>query len=155
MISRHLCHRKEETMKNLIKHGVVLLAMGLVVLATIVTMPVLSASAADVPLIKLEELKNLIESNDPNILVVDTQPKGVYDAGHIKGAVSFPWNMEIRSPGNLPRNKTLIFYCDCAHEEDSLDVAEQLMRKFRYTNVKVLEGGWSKWQQLGYPVDKK
>jgi 3-mercaptopyruvate sulfurtransferase SseA len=34
-------------------------------------------------------------------------------------------------------------------------VGEQLIKKFEYTNIKILEGGWSKWLEAGYPVDKK
>ena len=116
---------------------------------------VISASAADFALIKPEELKKLIDSKKTDFVVVDTQPKGVYDMGHIKGAISFPWDMELKNPGKLPKDKTLILYCDCAHEEDSIDVAKQLKNKWGYTNLKILEGGWSKWQQLGYPIDKK
>jgi len=100
-----------------------------------------------------EELKHLIESR-ADIEVVDTQPKGAYEIGHVKGAVNFPWAADIKNPGRLPRNKELVLYCDCTHEEDSLDTAKQLMTKFSYTNVKVLEGGWSRWQNLGYPTEK-
>jgi rhodanese-related sulfurtransferase len=116
---------------------------------------VISVSAADFALIKPEELKKLIDSKKADFVVVDTQPKGVYDMGHIKGAISFPWEMELKNPGKLPKDKTLILYCDCGHEEDSMDVANQLKKKWSYTNLKILEGGWSKWQELGHPIDKK
>jgi rhodanese-related sulfurtransferase len=85
---------------------------------------------------------------------VDVQPKGAYDLGHIKGAINFPWASNLKSPGDLPRDPTLILYCDCTHEEDSLDVATQLKEKWGYTNIKILEGGWSKWQKVGYPTEK-
>jgi 3-mercaptopyruvate sulfurtransferase SseA len=152
--------------------SLVIISVGL---AATLAIAVISSAADEVQQIKAEELKKLIESNDPNILVVDTQPKGVYDLGHIKGATNFPWATDIRSPGDLPRDKVLILYCDCAHAEDSIGVsdqlssksdscsadddstyvAEQLMSKFGYKSIKILEGGWSKWQQLGYPVDKR
>ncbi len=132
------------------------------------------ALSAEIQQIKPQDLKKLIDSNDSTILVVDVQPENVYDLGHIRGAVNFPWALDVKSPGNLPRDKMLILYCDCAHAEDtsnvtiplankeescapgddSNDVAQQLMDKFGYTNIRVLEGGWSKWQQLGYPIDK-
>ena len=111
------------------------------------------ASAQEVQSIKPEELKKLIESK-ADIVVVDNQPKGAYDMGHIPGAVNFPWAMQIKVPVNLPRNKVLILYCACAHEEDSTDVAEKL-REFGYDNIKVLEGGWLRWIELGYPIEKK
>ena len=112
------------------------------------------ASAGDIPQIAAAEVKKMIEAKGTDFLVVDVQPKEVYDEGHVKGAVSFPWDTELKGSGNLPKDKTLILYCDCAHEEDSTDVATQLMEKFGYTNVKLLEGGWSNWQKLGFPVDK-
>jgi rhodanese-related sulfurtransferase len=116
---------------------------------------VLAASGADVPQISPEELKKLIESKDPTIVIVDVQPKGAYDLGHVKGAINFPWDPDIKSPGRLPKDKTLILYCDCSEEEDSTDTAQQLMSKFGYKNLKLLKGGWGKWQQLAYPIEKK
>jgi 3-mercaptopyruvate sulfurtransferase SseA len=94
-----------------------------------------------------------MKKGDNTVLVVDTQPRGAYKLGHIKGAINFPWTMEIVSPGDLPRKKTLVLYCDCAHEEDSTDVAKQL-EKWDYIDVKILKGGWSQWQKLGYPIEK-
>jgi rhodanese-related sulfurtransferase len=158
-----------------VRYPLSLLLVILVVLTATLKIDGVSPSAAEVQQIKPEELRKLIENNDPDILVVDTQPKGVYDLGHIKGAINFPWAMDIRSPGDLPRDKRLILYCDCAHSEDpihftgqlmsesdscsadddSTDVAKQLTGKFGFKDIKILEGGWSKWQQLHYPVEKK
>ncbi len=122
--------------------------------ALILTIILSTASAQEVARIKPEELKKLIDNKDANILVVDTQPKSAYDLSHVKGAINFPWAPELKSPGMLPKNKTLILYCDCGHEEDSIDVATQLKKRWSYSNVKVLEGGWSGWLKLGYPVEK-
>jgi rhodanese-related sulfurtransferase len=112
-----------------------------------------TASAQEIQSIKPEELKKWIESK-ANIVVVDNQPKGAYDIEHIPGAVNFPWTAQIKAPINLPRNKLLILYCACTHEEDSTDVANQLM-EFGYNNIKLLEGGWLRWVELGYPTEKK
>ncbi len=113
-----------------------------------------AAVALEVPRVQPEELKKMIELGDSSFLVVDVQPKGAYDMGHIKGAVNFPWNPEIKGPVNLPQGKLLILYCDCGHEEDSIDTARQLMENWEYTDIKVLEGGWSQWRKLGYPIEK-
>jgi rhodanese-related sulfurtransferase len=109
---------------------------------------------AEVSQIKPDELKAMIGSKKTDFVVVDVQPKGAYDLGHVKGAINFPWSSDITGPGKLPKNKMLILYCDCAHEEDSIDTAKQLTTKFGYTKVKTLEGGWSGWQKLGYPIEK-
>lgn len=125
------------------------------VLALAFILTAIPAAAVDISQIAAAEVKKMIEAKRTDFLVVDVQPKGVYDIGHVRGAVNFPWETELKDSGNLPKDKTLILYCDCAHEEDSTDTATQLMEKFGYTNVKLLEGGWSNWQKLGYPVDKK
>ena len=125
-----------------------------VVLALTVLSVSICASGQDIAKVKPEDLKKSIESGDKSILIVDTQPKGAYDLGHVKGAINFPWAPTLKSNGNLPKDKTLILYCDCSHEEDSTDVATQLKEKWDYMNIKLLEGGWSKWMSLGYPMEK-
>ena len=157
------------------KHPSFCIVMILVGLAAMLAIAVISSRAAAVQQIKPEELKKRIENNDPSILVVDNQPRGVYDLGHIKGAINFPWALDIQTPGTLPRDKMLILYCDCVHAEgsidvsdklstesdscsandDATDVANQLEVKFGYKNIRILEGGWSRWQQFGYPIEKK
>jgi rhodanese-related sulfurtransferase len=137
-------------MKKLFR-GTVSLILGYLAVVLLITSSI--SSAQEVKSIKPEELKKLIESK-ADIVVVDNQPKGAYDMEHIPGAVNFPWAMQIKGPVNLPRNKLLILYCACAHEEDSTDVSDKL-REFGYNNIKVLEGGWLRWVELGYPIEKK
>ena len=137
-------------MKKLFR-GTVSLILGYLAVVLVITSSI--SSAQEVKSIEPEELKRLME-NKADIVVVDNQPKGAYDMEHIPGAVNFPWAMQIKLPINLPRNKMLILYCACSHEEDSTDVANQLM-EFGYHNVKLLEGGWLRWVELGYPIEKK
>jgi rhodanese-related sulfurtransferase len=106
--------------------------------------------AQQVKSIKCEQLKKMLDDK-ADIVVVDNQPKEAYDIEHIPGAINFPWVTEVRPPINLPRDKTLVFYCACTHEEDSTDMANQLMKKMGYSKIVVLEGGWLRWQELGYP----
>jgi len=110
--------------------------------------------AQDIRYITQDALKELIEKKDDTIFVVDTQPKAAYKIGHIKGAINFPWAPEIKSPADLPRDKILVLYCDCVNEEDSIDMAKQLLRNWEYVYVRVLKGGWSQWQKVGYPIEK-
>lgn len=121
--------------------------------ALVLFMGISAASAANVGSVKPEELKKLLESK-ANIVVVDAQPKGAYDVGHIPGSVNLPWIPQIKSPGKLPKNKDLILYCACTHDEDATDLANQLVTRFGYTRVKLLEGGWLKWVELNYPQEK-
>ena len=141
-------------MRDLVIGAVILPVLISLFLAATLTFGIFSASAEEIARIKPEELKKSIESK-ADIVIVDNQPQVAYDMGHIPGAVNFPWAMEIKRPGNLSRDKLLILYCACAHEEDSADVANQLIKKFGYKNIKLLEGGWVQWVKLGYPIGKK
>lgn len=105
--------------------------------------------------ITCEELKKLIDTKaTQDIVIVDNQPAESFDEGHIPGAVNFPWADQIKPPVRLPRNKTLIMYCPCMEEEDSIDMANKL-KEFGYTNFKLLKGGWFRWEELKYPIEKK
>ena len=111
-------------------------------------------NSSDFPNVKPEALKKMIENKSADILVVSNDPQESFDEGHIPGAVSLPWSAQLQMPVKLPRNKTLILYCSCAHEEDSSDMAAKLSQ-FGYRDVKVLEGGFLKWTELKYPLEKK
>jgi rhodanese-related sulfurtransferase len=114
------------------------------------------AAYPEISRISNEELNSLIDSN-AKVIILDTQPKMVYDSGHILGAVSFPWKEEISSADTmfLPKDNTLIVtYCDCGPgESDSAYVAHHLI-SLGFNNVKVLgEPGIRAWIQAGYPME--
>lgn len=125
--------------------------LGSLAALTMITFPPICA--ADLPTIAAQELKKLIEGN-ADIVIVDAQVKGAYDAGHIPGAINIPWEKELRTPGSLTRTKPVIVYCACGQDEKSSDMVGQLMSKFGYENTKVLAGGWYKWLELNYPQEK-
>ena len=127
----------------------------IVILMSSLTAPwLVAAEAADFDHVTAAELKKMIESGEKGFVIVDVQPAGAYKIGHIKGAINFPWDQDLKSAGKLPKDKLLILYCDCSHEEDSIDTATQLQDKWDYTNIKLLQGGWSGWVELGYPMEK-
>lgn len=113
----------------------------------------LTAAAAGPPSIQPQELKKMIESR-ADIVIVDAQVKGAFNAGHIPGAINLPWEEHFKSAGNLTRTKPVIIYCACGQDEKSTDMAGQFISRFGYKNVKVLKGGWYKWLELGYPQEK-
>jgi rhodanese-related sulfurtransferase len=141
-------------MKNLVHRIVILLVLIPGFLVATLAVTIFSVWAGEIPRITPEELKKMIESK-ADIVVVDNQPKGEYNKAHIPGAVNLPWAMEIEGPVDLPRDKLLILYCGCAHEEDSASVANQIIENFGYEKIKLLKGGSAQWLNLGYPMEKK
>jgi rhodanese-related sulfurtransferase len=98
------------------------------------------------------EVKKMMDNKDTSFVLVDTQPEEAFAEGHAPGAINYPWVSQVKPPIPLPRNKMLILYCPCTHDEDSLDMYKKLA-EFGYLNTKILEGGWYKWVALKYPVE--
>jgi len=96
-----------------------------------------------------EELLRLIDEKSASIVIVDTGAPAIWEDEHIPGAINFPWVHEVALPVPLPRDKTLVIYCACKAHEDSTDMAKKLSL-LGYDKIKVLKGGWFKWQDLGY-----
>jgi rhodanese-related sulfurtransferase len=115
----------------------------------------LAAAQVEIPRITIAELKGMMDQGT-GVVILDTQPKAVYDKGHIKGAISFPWKARIAAldTGGLPRNKPIVTYCDCGPgESDSANVATQLV-DLGFSNVKVLaDPSIRGWKQAGYPME--
>jgi rhodanese-related sulfurtransferase len=95
------------------------------------------------------ELLGKIDSHATDVVILDTAAPLIFEDEHIPGAVNYPWVHELELPVKLPRDKTLVLYCACKDHEDSSDMAKKLSQ-VGYLDVKVLEGGWFKWLDLGY-----
>jgi rhodanese-related sulfurtransferase len=104
--------------------------------------------------IKPAEVLKMMQDKNTSFVLVDTQPQMAYAQSHIPGAINYPFQERLTPPIPLPRDKTLILYCPCTHDEDSISMAKKLA-EFGYYNVKILEGGWYKWEDLKYPVTGK
>ncbi len=98
------------------------------------------------------DIKKMMDNKDTSFQLVDTQPEEAFAEGHIPGAINYPWVQQVKPPVPLPRNKMLVLYCPCNHDEDSLDMYKKLA-EFGYLNTKILEGGWYKWVALKLPVE--
>jgi len=129
------------------------------VLAGVIVLVCVGAAYAahdEVPRITIAETKKLMDSK-ADIVILDTQIKNMYDKGHIKGAINFPWKMEISAEDarSLPKDKLIITYCDCGPgESDSSDVAAQLTG-LGFADVKVLaDPAIRGWIKEGYPTEK-
>jgi len=109
-------------------------------------------SAPPAQFITPADMKKLMDDKATTFALVDTQPEEAFVEGHIPGAINYPWVAQVKPPIPLPRNKMLVLYCPCNHDEDSLDMYKKLA-EFGYLNTKILEGGWYKWVALKYPVD--
>ena len=70
---------------------------------------VTQAPAEEARRVTAEELKKMLDSG--KAVVYDTRAKAAYDAEHIKGSLSMPSNEVADRSGELPKDKTVVFYC--------------------------------------------
>lgn len=106
--------------------------------------------------ISLKEASRMYVEN--KAIFVDARPESEYAQGHIKGAVSLPWqDAHERFMGVAPRlegEKTIICYCDGESCELSHELA-LFLSDLGFENVRVLVNGWTKWRDAGLPVKIK
>jgi rhodanese-related sulfurtransferase len=110
------------------------------------------------PRITAEEVERQIKDKG-NVIIVDTDDSDSYAAEHIKGAVNVTYDptTDARAEDDLlsalPGDKLIVFYCNCPHEEDSAPmVLEMQQLGYDRDKVKALQGGLTRWEQLGYPL---
>jgi 3-mercaptopyruvate sulfurtransferase SseA len=70
---------------------------------------VAQAPAEEARRVTVEELKKMLDAG--KAVVYDTRPKTAYDIEHIKGSLSMPSEQVAAHTGELPKDKTIVFYC--------------------------------------------
>jgi hypothetical protein len=63
------------------------------------------------PRISLADFKALYDDPSTRPLIIDVRSKDLYDAGHIKGAISFPEADVDSRVGELPKDRLIVAYC--------------------------------------------
>ena len=59
--------------------------------------------------VNVAELQKMVEEG--RVAIYDTRSKASYEQEHIRGALPLPQNEAEARAGELPRDKTLVFYC--------------------------------------------
>jgi len=89
-------------------------------------------------------------------LFIDSRPKQKFSEGRILNAVSIPLEenkKKLKSPLNIPLEKTIVVYCDGGDCQESLALAKVLHSQ-GYKNIRVFTGGWAEWVGTGRPTAK-
>jgi rhodanese-related sulfurtransferase len=110
------------------------------------------SAAEDFHYVMPEELRKEIEAK-ADIAILDARDPDDYQKARIKGAMKVVSPKQVQE--TLPKDKMIVVYCDCGEEESAKFLAQTLMRAgYPPGNIRVLKGGWYKWLDLGYPVEK-
>jgi rhodanese-related sulfurtransferase len=95
-----------------------------------------------------DELARRLRTGD--VVVLDVRPAVEYEAGHVRGARSVPFNQLERQLRTLPSDSEIVAYCRgpyCVFAGDAVKVLRE--RGFR---ARRLEDGYPEWERDGLPV---
>lgn len=99
--------------------------------------------------VTIEQLIQKIESG--KITVLDVRPETEYRKGHIRDAVSIPFDQLPGRLKELPRRNEIIAYCRgpfCVFADDAVAMLKNLGYK-----AKRLEEGFPDWAMMGLPIE--
>ena len=101
--------------------------------------------------VSLDALKKRLETHEP-LTLLDVREKDEYRAGFIPGALSIPRGfLEIQVEAKLPdKNAKIVAYCAGGTRSA---LAAVTLANLGYTNVETANPGFTRWKDLGYPVD--
>jgi rhodanese-related sulfurtransferase len=80
------------------------------------------------------------------VFVIDARDAAQYAREHIPGAAHIEWRQAIARRGEIPRDRTVVYYCNTG----SLSAqAVYALRLLGWDNVKVLQDGIEGWKKKG------
>lgn len=105
------------------------------------------ASASD--FISADQLKAKLARNEP-VTIIDVRDTQSYlNNDRIKGSIfvklrRLSYRLSMPPLKNAPRDREVVTYCACPHDEASVRAA-QILLAAGFTRVYVLQGGWQMW----------
>lgn len=116
-------------------------------------------SAAAPEFITAEQLKQKLAS-DQAITVIDVRDTKTYiGSPRIKGSLYFklrrlPYRLTMPPLRDLPRDREVVTYCSCPHDEASIHAAK-IFLDAGFKHVRVLHGGWQMWLKVDGPTEPR
>ena len=80
------------------------------------------------------------------MMVIDARDAAQYAKEHIPGAVNIEWRQVIAKSDDIPKNKTVLIYCNTGTLSAQAGFA---LRVSGWENVRILQGGFSEWKSKG------
>ncbi len=88
-----------------------------------------------------------IPADDWNRLhVIDVRDAGQFGKEHIPGAVNIEWRKVFAERAKLPKDKTIVLYCNTGSFSAQSAMA---LRMAGLENVRLLHGGFAEWKARG------
>jgi len=116
-------------------------------------------SSAAPEFITAEQLKQKLGS-DQAITIIDVRDTKTYiNSPRIKGSLYFklrrlPYRLTMPPLKDLPRDREVVTYCACPHDEASIHAAK-IFLEAGFKHVRVLHGGWQMWLKVDGPTESR
>lgn len=111
---------------------------------------VIRAQAQDIQSLDSETFAFALR-HDPNAQLVDLRSQNAFDEGHIKKAISAPYendNFENLAKKLIEKNRTLFLYCQTGTEGRNASI---FLKDLGYREVYFLDGGFTQWTASSKP----
>lgn len=82
----------------------------------------------------------------PKFHVLDVRDAGQFAKEHIPGAVNIEWRQVFAQRSKLPRDKTILVYCNTSSLAAQVAMA---LRLDGFENVRLVYGGFDQWKARG------
>ena len=80
------------------------------------------------------------------LFVLDVRDAGQFGQNHIPGAVNIEWRQVFAQRAKLPKDKTILVYCNTSSFAAQVAMA---LRMDGFENVRLLYGGFNEWKARG------
>ncbi len=100
-------------------------------------------------IVSFDQMKKIVSS--PLFFIIDARRPEDFAKGHIAGSINiFPYLEEseyISKILSIPKDKTIIIYCDGGTCDLSHEVAKTLTGNFAFHKVFIYQDGWEEWSR--------
>jgi molybdopterin/thiamine biosynthesis adenylyltransferase/rhodanese-related sulfurtransferase len=111
----------------------------------------LSSTRREIREVSVEELKRLLDARAP-VKLIDVRESDEHSAGRLPGALHIPRGyLELRIEEKAQRDEELIIYCAGGTRSA---LAVRTLKELGYERVASLAGGYNRWSDAAYPVEK-
>jgi len=101
--------------------------------------------------VSVSDVKRLLDEHSP-VKLIDVREGEEFAGGKIPGAMSIPRGyLELRIEEKAKRDEPLVLYCAGGTRSA---LAAKTLREMGYQNVSSMAGGYNRWSDSGFPVEK-
>ena len=86
------------------------------------------------------------KSEYSKMMIIDARDAAQFAKEHIPGAVNIEWRQVLAKSGDIPKNKSVLIYCNTGSLSAQAGFA---LRVSGWENVKILQGGYAEWKTKG------